>query len=71
MVQHALQVAQKAQCDGVTVLATSDYTRRIFNNLGMEVIGTKDWTDLKNPVDGKIIFNNVRSEKATAHFTKL
>jgi len=71
LVQQALLVAKKAQCNGVTVLASSDYTRRIFNKLGMEVIGSKDWTDLKNPADGKSIFSDVPSEKATAHFKKL
>ena len=71
LVQQALLVAKKAQCNGVTVLASSDYTRRIFNKLGMEVIGSKDWTDLRNPADGKSIFTNVPSEKATAHFKKL
>ena len=71
MVQQALKVAQKAKCNGVTVLASSDYSRRIFDKLGMEVIGTKDWTDLKNPADGTNIFKNIQSEKATAHFKKL
>ena len=70
LVQQALLVAKKADCNGVTVLASSDYTRRIFNKLEMEVIGEKLWTDL-NYDQGKCIFGQVSSEKATAHFKRI
>ena len=70
LVQQALLVAKKADCNGVTVLASSDYTRRIFNKLEMEVIGERQWSDL-NYDDGKCIFGDVPSQKATAHFKRI
>ena len=69
LVNQALVVAKKAQCDGATVLATNDYTRKIFDKVGMEVIGSKQWKDCI--FGGKRLFEDVKSEKVTSHFIRL
>ena len=69
LVEQALKVAKKADCDAVAVIATSDFTSRIFRKLGMQVIGTKNWQDLH--YNGVRPFNQVQSENATAFLLKL
>ena len=62
-------VARKSKCDGASVLATNDYTRKIFNKIGMEVVASKQWKDCI--FGGKRLFEDVKSEMVTSHFIKL
>ena len=68
LIQEAFEVAKKAQCDGAAVVATSDYSRKIFNKSGMKVIASRNWDEFA--FNGKKIFAGTQSEKATAHFIK-
>ena len=69
LVKQAFTVAKKSKCDGATVLATNDYTRKIFNKIGMEVVASKQWKDCI--FGGKRLFKDVKSEMVTSHFIKL
>ena len=69
LVNQAFIVAKKSQCDGAIVLATNDYTRKIFNKIGMEVVATKQWKDCV--FGGKKLFEEVKSEMVTSHFIRL
>ena len=69
MVNQAFIVARKAGCHGASAVATSDYSRKIFNKIGMEEIGSRQWADIS--FDGKRIFAKTESEKLTSHYIKL
>ena len=61
--------AQKAECSAAIVMATSDFSRKIFEKLGFDEISSKEWKDIV--YDGKQAFENVSAENATAHYLKL
>ena len=65
LVKQAFIVAKKAKCNGIKVLATSDYTRKIFKKMGFETIGTKIWKDCEH------LPNKVDSFGATGHFIRI
>jgi hypothetical protein len=65
-----LQVAIKAGCDCAAVIATNDFSRKIFENFGMENIKTKFWNEFKT-ADGKMMFQNVGSKFVSTHFIRL
>ena len=65
LVKQAFIVAKKAECNGIKVLATSDYTRKIFQKMGFETIGTKIWKDCEH------LPNKVDSFGATGHFIRI
>ena len=65
LVKQAFIVAKKAECNGIKVLATSDYTRKIFHKMGFETIGTKIWKECEN------LPNEVDSFGATGHFIRI
>ena len=69
LVKHALVVARMAGCEAVTVLATNDISRKIFDKMGMTVLGTKHWSEVV--LNGKCVFGEVESEMASAHILKL
>ena len=69
LVNQALIVAQKADCNAAIVLAVSDYASKIFINLGMEVFAEKEWKDCI--FDGIRPFGNVRSKNAIGYFMKI
>ena len=50
-------------------MATSDFSRKIFEKLGFDEISSKEWKDIV--YDGKQAFENVSAENATAHYLKL
>ena len=52
-----------------TVLATSDYVRKIVTNEGMEMLASKKWTDCY--FGGKQLYKDVKSEMVTTHFIKI
>jgi len=70
LVAESLKMAKKADCDAAIVLATSDFSRKIFDKLGFEVIASKNWEDCI--YNGELAFgHNVPSANATAHYLKL
>ena len=69
MLEEALIVAEKADCDAAMALAVSDYASKIFINLGMEVFAEKEWKDCI--FDGIRPFGNVRSKNAIGYFMKI
>ena len=69
MVEQALIVAEKADCNATMALAVSDYASKIFINMGMEIFGEKEWKDCI--FDGIRPYENVQSKKATAYFMKI
>jgi hypothetical protein len=69
LVKQALLVAKKAHCNAATVLATNDYSRKIFVKLGFEILASKAWQDCI--YNGKHAFGDVKSEMASAHYLKL
>ena len=69
LVQQSLAIAKKAECSAAIVMATSDFSRKIFHNLGFEEISSKNWEEII--YDGKKAFGDVLSENATAHYLKL
>ena len=50
-----LQVALKAGCDCAAVIVTNDFSRKIFENFGMENIKTESWNEFKT-ADGNLMF---------------
>ena len=69
LVNQALIVAEKADCNAAIVLAVSDYASKIFINMGMEILVEKEWKDCV--FDGIIPFGNVQSKNATGYFMKI
>ena len=69
MVNQALIVAEKADCNAAMVLAVSDYASKIFINMGMEILAEKEWKDCV--FDGIIPFGNVQLKNATGYFMKI
>ena len=69
MIKEAWKVAKKANCDIATVLASSNYSRKIFNNLGMDTFAKMDWNEMV--YEGKVAFKNVDSDFITTHCIKL
>jgi hypothetical protein len=65
-----LQVALKAGCDCAAVIVTNDFSRKIFENFGMENIKTESWNEFKT-ADGKLMFQNVESNCVSTYFVKL
>ena len=69
LVQQSLILAQKAKCSAAIVLATSDFSRKIFVKLDFELISSKEWEDCV--FDGNPAFGDVPAQNATAHYLKL
>ena len=69
LVQQSLILAQKAKCSAAIVLATSDFSRKIFVKLEFELISSKEWEDCV--FDGNPAFGDVPAQNATAHYLKL
>ena len=69
LVEQSLIIAQKAKCSAAIVLATSDFSRKIFAKLGFQLIASKNWDDCV--YDGKPAFGDVPAKNATAHYLKL
>ena len=69
LVNQALILAQKADCNAAIALAVSDYASKIFFDMGMEIISEKEWKDCI--FDGVRPFGNVESKKATGYFMKM
>ena len=68
LLNQAIIVAKKANCNASIVMATSDYTWKIFTKAGMEVIGEKEWKDCV--FNGIRPFVNVESKNVTGFFMK-
>ena len=69
MVRQSWKMAKKAGCDASVVWASSNYSRKIFVNLGMTTMHRIAWEDLI--YDGQVAFKNVDSDCITSHFIKL
>ena len=69
LVQEAFKVAKKAGCDCAVVLATNDFTRKIFGKLGMKVLATRPWDQCN--YDNVIIYGQVESQCLSCHYIDL
>ena len=69
LVVESLKLAKQAGCTAAIVLATNDFSRKIFDKVGMTMIATKDWKDCVH--NGKPDFGNVQSKMASSHYLKL
>lgn len=69
MVKQSWKMAKKAGCDASAVWASSNYSRKIFVNLGMITMHQIAWNDLI--YEGEVAFKNVDSDCITSHFIKL
>ena len=69
LVQESLKVGQEAGCSAAIVLATNDFSRKIFEKVGFELLKTKNWNDCL--YNGTPAFGNVPSKFASAHYLKL
>ena len=65
MLEEALIVAEKADCDAAMALAVSDYASKICINVGMQ----KEWKDCI--FDGIRPYQNVQSKIVTAYLKKI
>ena len=58
LVIESLKLAKQVNCSAAIVLATNDFSRMIFNKIGMKIIATKNWEDCihngKRKKDSKI-----------------
>ncbi len=70
LVLQGLKMAKKANCNAAIVLATSDFSRKIFAKLGFEIIASKSWNDCIYDVESSF-GKNVTSANATAHYLNL
>ncbi len=69
LVKQAFKIAKKAKCEGAFVWATSDFSRKIFNNLGMELFHRGEWDSYKLPGSNEPWFEyKVGSECSTLHY---
>jgi ribosomal protein S18 acetylase RimI-like enzyme len=66
LVLESFKVAKKSDCDCVTVLATNDFSRKIFNNVGMSILKTKPWNECY--YDDTKVFGDVKSKHLSSHF---
>ena len=71
LVEQSLIIAKKAKCSAAIVLATNDFSRRIFDKLGMDVIATRKWENCIYNAACKPAFGNVPSAGASAHYLKI
>jgi hypothetical protein len=63
-------VASKCGCDGAIAISTSDFSRKIFDSVGMATVKSRDWDSFK--VNGeKIYAHKVESSHCASHFIKL
>ena len=69
MLEEALIVAEKADCDAAMALAVSDYASKICINVGMEKFREKEWKDCI--YDGIRPYENIQSKIATAYLKKI
>ena len=46
LVQQSLVIAKKAECSAAIVMATSDFSRKIFGKLGFDEISSKNWEEV-------------------------
>ena len=69
LVLESLKLAKEAGCTAAIVLATNDFSRKIFDRIGMSMIATKEWKDCVH--NGKQDFGNVPSAMASSHYLKL
>ena len=69
LVIESLKLAKQVNCSAAIVLATNDFSRMIFNKIGMKIIATKKWEDCIH--NGKQDFGKVPSEMASSHYLKL
>ena len=69
LVLESLKLAKEAGCTAAIVLATNDFSRKIFDRIGMSMIATKEWKDCIH--NGKQDFGNVPSAMASSHYLKL
>ena len=63
-------MAKLAGCDHVSVIATSDYSARIFTKLGMEKMEAWVYKEMKNE-EGVKYFDNVEFETISSWAKKL
>ncbi len=69
LIKQGFKIAKKAGCEGAFVWATSDFSRKIFNNLGMECFHKAQWDSYKLPGTDKLWFDyKVGSECSTQHY---
>ena len=68
LVNESLKVGQEAGCSAAIVLATNDFSRKIFEKVGFELIQIKKWEDCI--YNEKPAFGNVPSKFASAHYLK-
>ena len=69
LVQESLKVGRQAECTAAIVLATNDFSRKIFEKVGFELLKSKNWEDCI--YNGTKAFGNVPSKNASAHYLKL
>ena len=69
MIEEALIVAEKAECNVAMALAVSDYASKICINVGMQKFGGKEWKDCI--FDGIRPYQNVQSKIVTAYLKKI
>ena len=65
-----LKMAKLAGCDCVCVIATNDFSARIFTKLGMEKMETWVYKDIKNE-EGVNYFDKVQFETVSSWVKKL
>lgn len=69
LVNESLKVGKEANCSAAIVLATNDFSRKIFEKVGFEQVQSKNWEDCI--YNGKPAFGKVPSKFASAHYLKL
>ena len=69
LVRESLSLAKKVDCSACIVLATNDFSRKIFEKFEFDLIASKEWKDCI--YGGKPAFGDVPSKNASAHYLKL
>ena len=69
LIKEGLKIGRKVDCSACIVLATNDFSRKIFQKFKFDLIASKEWKDCL--YDGRPAFGDVQSENATAHYLKL
>ena len=59
-------MAKKCGCQGAVSVSTNDFSRKIFDNVGMETLRKKNWDEFV--IDGKKVFEDVKSAFCASHF---
>jgi len=71
LIQMCFKIARLAGCDAAYVTATNKFTRKIFNNQGMEEFRSVEWDKIEFEGQFPCVGKDLGSDQISSHVLRL